>query len=118
LLWGCVDVLVEIVNETHPDLFDGVTYEPEHDEPRLFKQLRLVARVLENSQWWTLWELHEATSIPLQSISARIRDLRKDRWGARLVDRRRRAAPARGLFEYRLVPLEEQRMREDVELDT
>ena len=41
------------------------------------------------------------TNIPVQSVSARLRDLRKDSFGGHEV--KRRATDVRGLFEYRLV---------------
>ncbi len=97
-------------NQAH--LFDGVTYEPEHDEGRLFPQLQEVIWAMHDGQWRTLEEIGGLVGHPQASISARLRDCRKDRWGARLVDRRRRGNAARGLFEYRLVPVEEQRRRE------
>ncbi len=96
-------------------LFDGVTYEPEHDEGRLFPQLQAVVAVIADGHWRTLEEIADLVGYPQASISARLRDCRKDRWGARLVDRRRRGDTDRGLFEYRLVPVEEQRMRETEE---
>lgn len=82
------------------DLFDGDTYEPELDEARLFKQLRDVRSYMRDGLWHTLPDIEAGTGHPPQSISARLRDLRKDKWGAHTVMRERLE---RGLFRYRLV---------------
>lgn len=82
------------------DLFDGFTYEPKRDESRLFRQLRAVRAVLADGLWHTLPEIEKATGHPQASVSARIRDLRKDRWGAHIVVREH---VRNGLHRYRLV---------------
>lgn len=81
--------------------FDGPDLARE-DEKRLTGQLGDVLRVLRVGQWRTLAELSAATKHPEASCSARIRDLRKPRFGGYKIDRRRRK-PAAGLWEYRMV---------------
>jgi len=81
--------------------FDGETYEPERDAVRLGKQMRRVYNVMIDGQWRTLAELAAAAEAPEASVSARLRDLRKTRFGARIVDRHH---ITNGLFEYRLEP--------------
>ena len=81
--------------------FDGATFEPEHDEARLSKQLLRVKEVMQSGGWLTLTEIAAMTGDHEQSISARLRDLRKPKFGGHTVDRRRRGEPAAGLFEYR-----------------
>jgi hypothetical protein len=51
--------------------------------------------------WWTLPQLAAATGYPEASISARIRDLRKPKFGGHTVERRH---VSKGLWEYRLCP--------------
>jgi hypothetical protein len=82
------------------DLFDGETYEPVLDEERLFKQLRDVRSYMGDGLWHTLPDIEAGTGYPTPSISARLRDLRKEKWGAHTVMRERLS---RGLFRYRLV---------------
>ena len=83
--------------------FDGATYEPEHDKVRLIRQIDRVRRVMTLAGcWFTLDEIHKLTGAPHASISARLRDLRKDRFGCHLVERRARGERADGLFEYRI----------------
>ena len=75
------------------------------DTPRLNAQLQRVMDVMRGGGWWTPEELEAATGDRWASLSARLRDLRKQRWGSRQVDRKNMG---RGNFIYRLVPLEEQ----------
>ena len=82
--------------------FDGKTYDPKLDKVRLNKQLTRVFQFMKDEQWLTLRELAYATFYPEASISARLRDLRKDRFGAHTVERRRRTDGG-GTWEYRLV---------------
>ena len=78
-------------------MFDGKTYEPS-DGPRLGVQLAQVAALMRDGQWRTLYEIAHATGCPTQSVSARLRDLRKPRYGSHPVERRRVSA---GVFQYR-----------------
>lgn len=82
-------------------LFDGVTIEPELDNDRLLTQLRKVLAVMSDGQWHTLDDLAGATGCPEASCSARLRDLRKPRFGSRIVERQRTNG---GLHFYRLIP--------------
>jgi len=87
--------------EAAPD-FDGATYEPEHDHVRLGAQALRVWGVLSDGQWRTLAEIQAQCGDPQASISARLRDFRKSKFGGYAVERRRRGEAARGLFEYRV----------------
>jgi uncharacterized protein YfaT (DUF1175 family) len=80
--------------------FDGDTYEPERDADRLGAQMRRVAEVMRNGKWMTLAGIAEATNDPEASVSARLRDLRKKRNGAHVIERE---YVMRGLFRYRMV---------------
>lgn len=84
-----------------PD-FDGDTYEPKLDGCRLHAQLQDVHLLMADQNWRTLREIASATDHPEASISARLRDLRKFRFGGFTVERRR--SNQGGTFEYRLLP--------------
>jgi hypothetical protein len=81
--------------------FDGDTFEPEQDQQRLGKQLGRIKDCLMDGEWWTLYRLAAVSGVTSQaSISARIRDLRKLRFGGYTVERKRVDG---GLFVYRVV---------------
>jgi len=83
--------------------FDGVTFEPDLDEERLTQQLGRVRLLCLDGQWRTLDEIGAAIGAPPASVSARLRDLRKARFGGYRVERQRRGLPRNGLFEYRVL---------------
>ena len=87
--------------------YGGDTYEPELDGSRLGAQLAAVRSLMSDGRWRTLREISEATGASEASASARLRDLRKRKFGAREVLRRRVGDPKAGLFEYRVVPEDE-----------
>ena len=79
--------------------FDGETIEASRDNARLTVQLNEVRRLMVPGDWWTLAELARATGYPEASISARLRDLRKPKFGGYTVERQ---YVERGLFRYRV----------------
>ena len=79
--------------------FDGETYEPARDRDRLRAQLDDVRMFMWDGDWHTLDQISVATSHPPASVSARLRDLRKSKFGAFVVERE---YVERGLFRYRL----------------
>lgn len=85
------------------DLFDqprdGVTFDPERDFGRLANQHRAVWNAMRDGRWRTLAEIAAETGSPEASVSARLRDFRKERFGGQRVERRRRTA---GTWEYRV----------------
>lgn len=81
--------------------FDGETYESDLDHGRLATQLAAVRLLMSDGEWRTLDDISLIVSGTIQSISARLRDLRKEKFGKHIVDRRR--AAGNGLFEYRLI---------------
>lgn len=87
------------MNEQLPD-FDGATYERNLDHTRLWTQLQRVYDLMADAQWRSLRQIARALDAPEASVSARLRDLRKDKWGNKMVERRRLA---NGLHEYRLI---------------
>jgi len=81
---------------------DGATYDAELDRGRLNRQTRRVLELMLDGHWRTLAEIAASTGDPEASVSARLRDLRKEKFGAYTVKRRRRGDAARGTFEYRI----------------
>ena len=80
--------------------FDGQTYEPELDKVRLTGQLKAVYSAMSDGEWWTLNCLRLVLNRGSEAgISARIRDLRKEKFGGFEVQRKR----DKGTFWYRLV---------------
>ncbi len=80
--------------------FDGETVSDE-DTPRLSKQLDRVRALMSDQAWRTPEEMEQATGYRWASINARLRDLRKVRFGSRTVERK---GMGKGLFQYRLLP--------------
>jgi predicted dehydrogenase len=78
--------------------FDGRTYERPRDHDRLFAQLTRVRGVMADHAWHTLDAIAARTADPPASVSARLRDLRKAKFGHLTIERR---YLDRGLFEYR-----------------
>lgn len=93
---------------TQPDLFrmaprfDGPDYRLGVDQGRLTGQLARIYDLMRDGSWRTLSEIAAATGDHEASISAQLRHLRKPRFGAHEVAKRRRGTETRGLFEYRL----------------
>ena len=82
---------------------DGETFNATFDLARLNAQARRVYDVMIRGEWLTLAEVSELTGDPEASVSARLRDFRKPKFGGFTVERRRRGEAKAGLFEYRLV---------------
>lgn len=82
-------------------LFDGQTYDESFDRERLETLLGRVKSAMKDGNWWTLAELVEKCGGSESGVSARIRDMRKPKFGGHNVDRRRRGDPKDGLWEYR-----------------
>ena len=80
--------------------FDGNTFDKNKDGRRLANQLRAVYDIMSDGQWHTLDQIERITGYEKQSISARLRDLRKTRFGSHTIERRRFTA---GVYEYRLI---------------
>ena len=83
--------------------FDGKAYDPELDQARLSKQIYRVYKLMRDGKWRTLREIHDATNGPEASVSACLRDFRKERWGRNTVNKQRRGDPKQGLWEYQLI---------------
>ena len=82
--------------------FGGKTYDPALDEDRLRTLLGRVYQTMSDGRWRTLKEIQSVAGGSEAGISARLRDLRKPRFGSYDVQRRRRGDPKGGLWEYRI----------------
>jgi len=86
--------------------FDGDTYDPELDHLRLTTQLDRVRDLLlrHSPIWLTLSQVSAMLAEPEASVSARIRDLRKAKFGGFEVQARRQPTfGRRGIWEYRIM---------------
>ena len=79
----------------------GDTFDSERDGVRLNQQALDVWSAMEDGVWRSLSELSRVTLHPEASISARLRDFRKPRFGGHTVERNH---VSNGLWRYRLVP--------------
>jgi len=83
---------------------------PRHDGPdltpadqlRLGTQLVRVQTLMGDGRWRTLAQIAATVGGSEAGVSARLRDLRKDKFGAHCVERHR--THSGGLWHYRLVP--------------
>lgn len=76
--------------------FGGSTFNPARDGERLERQADRVRELMVDGQWRTLAEISAATGAPEASVSARLRDLRREGY---VVER---AFVERGLHRYRV----------------
>lgn len=93
------DLFGELPNPQQTMRFDGKTYDPKRDQIRLKGQMLRVYTQLKDGQWHTLRELSDKTGDPEASVSARIRDLRKERFGSHVIEHDR---VDKGLWRYRM----------------
>jgi hypothetical protein len=81
--------------------FNGPDYQPERDHARLTAQQVEIFELVKDAKWRTLGQIAQACNAPEASVSAQLRHLRKERFGAHTVNKRYVRA---GLYEYQLVP--------------
>lgn len=83
--------------------FDGDTYSSNEDKERLSNQLNKVKELMSDGKWRTINQIKDSVGGSEAGISARLRDLRKERFGGYVVSRRRYGVKSYGLWEYQLV---------------
>lgn len=95
--------LFNLEPEPHPE-FDGKTYEPAEDKDRLSNALARVYDLMRDGEWRTLGEIARFANCSEAGASARLRDLRKDKFREMYpnkdVESRRVEG---GLFFYRVI---------------
>ena len=73
--------------------------DPQIDGKRILSQRDRVLDFMLDLKWHTLYEIEKALGYPSASVSARLRDFRKQQYGGYTVDRRRRKEGG-GTWEY------------------
>ena len=84
--------------------FTGAEYSNKYDYKRLAGQLQRIFELMKDGQWRTLSQIAIETHAPESSVSANLRNLRKQGNGEHTVERRVKGDRAGGLFVYRLIP--------------
>lgn len=79
---------------------DGQTYDHARDGARLASQQNRVLALMRDGRWRTLAEIALYTRDPESSVSARLRDLRKPKFGGHTVEREYVES---GLHRYRVL---------------
>ena len=85
---------------THAQRFDGATFEPSRDAERLTSQLEHVLNLMRDGRWRSLRQIAQSVQGSEASVSARLRDLRKPRFGGFTVERK---YEGNGLYVYRVL---------------
>jgi hypothetical protein len=80
--------------------FSGETFDPAQDGDRLSAQYDRVYALMCDEQWRTLDQIAVHVGAPTHSVSARLRDMRKARFGSHEVSKVR---VSKGLYKYRLI---------------
>ncbi len=81
--------------------FDGSTYAPARDEKRMTAHLKRVHDLMVDRQWRSLNAIVNATGGSQAGVSARLRDLRKEKFGGFVIERKHISG---GLWLYRMAP--------------
>jgi hypothetical protein len=81
--------------------FGGDSFDEGMDGGRLRRQLAAVWKVVSDERWYTLKTISHQVGAPEASVSARMRDFRKDKFGGHKVDKMR-VPGGNGLWIYRL----------------
>lgn len=85
-----------------PD-FSGDTYKREHDHARLTGQMLRIFELMKDGNWRTLTEIEQITKAPSASVSAQLRNMKKEKFGGHGLEKRPRGDRDGGLWEYRLI---------------
>ena len=91
--WGGPDIKVATINVS-------ATTSPPEPEPQDGRLVERVADFMADGEWRTLDQIRARVGGTEAGVSARLRDLRKPKFGSRIVERRRHE----GRQEYRLQP--------------
>lgn len=91
---------LETIDYKRPPI-DGSTFNQAKDGKRLGRQFLAVKGLMSDGKWRTLRAIADQVGASEASVSARLRDLRKEKFGGFVVDRRRHET-REGVFEYRL----------------
>lgn len=81
-------------------VFDGADYVHELDGKRLAKNHLKLKNLMQDQRFRTLSEISAITNIPEASVSAGLRDFRKERFGGHIVNKN---YLENGLYSYQLI---------------
>lgn len=79
--------------------FSGPEYDPANDFNRLTRQHERIRDLMLDGNWRSVFSIHKQTGDPENSIQAQLRHLRKPRFGAYIVEKKKESD---GMFLYRL----------------
>ena len=96
-------VFLDLFGEAKKPDFNGSDYSSKHDKERLTGQILDIFEIMRDGRWRTLSEIEYLTGHGQASISAQLRHMRKERFGAHAVNKRSRGERDNGLFEYQLI---------------
>lgn len=85
--------------------FDGADYIEERDYQRLAKNHLKLKELMKDCIYRTLREISDFTGIPEASVSAGLRDFRKEKFGGHTLNKR---YEGNGLYSYQLILKKEQ----------
>lgn len=84
-------------------MFNGPDYIPELDKVRLTGQIKRIKDLMLDGIWRSLTDISICVVASEASVSAQLRHLRKERFGAYIINKQRRGDRSSGLFEYQLL---------------
>ena len=82
---------------SHRPHFDGADLIPSRDYDRMKGQILRVFNLIKDGKWRTLEEISNATGDPHASVSTRLRDFRKKRFGGFTINKK---YIKNGLYKY------------------
>jgi hypothetical protein len=81
-------------------VFDGADYDHERDGKRLAKNHFKLKALMQDQRFRTLSEISAITHIPEASVSAGLRDFRKEKFGRHILNKN---YLENGLYSYQLI---------------
>lgn len=81
-------------------VFDGADYDHERDGKRLAKNHFKLKELMQDQRFRTLSEISAITHIPEASVSAGLRDFRKEKFGRHILNKN---YLENGLYSYQLI---------------
>lgn len=96
-----------------PVTFDGDDYDHEKDYIRLKGQMMRIYNFMKDGHWDSLKEIARHTGDPETSVSAQLRNFRKERFGGHTMNKERAGDPTQGFYLYQLKINENAKMKTD-----
>lgn len=83
--------------------FNGSNVSAQMDGKRLGDQLQRIFDLMKDGKWRTLKEIESITGDCTSSVSAQLRNLKKEKFGNHAVPKQPRGKRINGLWEYKLI---------------